>query len=102
MLNICLFNEGEQLALPYLSAYLDSIGSNFQHGANFATGGATIRPQNESWFQNYYSPFSLDIQVKHFDRFKTQTTYLYNQGHFSTSMSSTIHVRLVLCSLTVD
>ncbi|KAL0408558.1 UNVERIFIED_CONTAM: GDSL esterase/lipase [Sesamum radiatum] len=36
----------ERLGLPHLSAFLDSIGSNFSHGANFATAGSTIRPQN--------------------------------------------------------
>ncbi|PKI79142.1 hypothetical protein CRG98_000434 [Punica granatum] len=38
----------EHLGLPHLSAYLDSLGTSYQHGANFATGGATIRRQNES------------------------------------------------------
>ncbi|KAL0297033.1 UNVERIFIED_CONTAM: GDSL esterase/lipase [Sesamum radiatum] len=36
----------ERLGLPHLCAFLDSIGSNFSHGANFATAGSTIRPQN--------------------------------------------------------
>ncbi|KAI3474932.1 hypothetical protein Pfo_030243, partial [Paulownia fortunei] len=30
---------------------IDFIGSNYQQGANFATGGATILQPNESWFQ---------------------------------------------------
>ncbi|OMP06341.1 No apical meristem (NAM) protein [Corchorus capsularis] len=34
----------ERLGLPYLSAYLDSTGTNFRHGANFATGGSCIQP----------------------------------------------------------
>ncbi|KAK3012812.1 hypothetical protein RJ639_010404, partial [Escallonia herrerae] len=58
----------ERLGLPYLSAYLDSIHTNFTHGADFATGGSTIRRQNESWFLHNVSPFSLDIQVEHFDQ----------------------------------
>ncbi|GJX45518.1 GDSL esterase/lipase-like protein [Tanacetum coccineum] len=70
----------EKLGLPYLSAYLDSIKANFTHGANFATGGATIRRVNESWFLHNASPFSLDIQVEHFNQFKDRTTYLYNQA----------------------
>ncbi|KAL3509354.1 hypothetical protein ACH5RR_028755 [Cinchona calisaya] len=41
----------DNLGLPFLSPYLDSVGTNFQHGANLATGGATIRRPNESWFQ---------------------------------------------------
>uniref|UniRef100_A0A2N9FU00 Uncharacterized protein n=1 Tax=Fagus sylvatica TaxID=28930 RepID=A0A2N9FU00_FAGSY len=42
----------KRLRLPYLSAYLNSIGTNFKHGANFATGGSTIRRLNESFFAN--------------------------------------------------
>lgn len=74
----------EQLGIPYLSAYLNSIKPNFEHGANFATRGATIRQQNEAWFQNYVSPFSLDIQLTQFDEFKAQTTYFYNQAREQT------------------
>ncbi|KAM7509188.1 hypothetical protein LguiA_019641 [Lonicera macranthoides] len=70
----------EHLGLPHLSAYLDSIGTSFRQGANFATGGATIMRQNESWFENNVSPFALDIQVEHFDQFKTRTAYFYNNG----------------------
>uniref|UniRef100_A0A5B7BHY8 Putative Esterase isoform 2 n=1 Tax=Davidia involucrata TaxID=16924 RepID=A0A5B7BHY8_DAVIN len=70
----------EHLKLPYLSAYLDSIGTKFKHGANFATGGSTIRRQNESWFENGVSPFPLDIQIEHYDQFKARTSYLYNQA----------------------
>ncbi|XP_059640426.1 GDSL esterase/lipase At5g14450-like [Cornus florida] len=70
----------EHMKLPYLSAYLNSIGTNFRHGANFATGGATIRRQNESWFLNGASPFSLDIQTEQFHQFKERTTDLYNQA----------------------
>ncbi|KAI9169528.1 hypothetical protein LWI28_013643 [Acer negundo] len=29
----------EKLGLLFLSAYLNSMGANFRHGANFATGG---------------------------------------------------------------
>ncbi|KAJ8546384.1 hypothetical protein K7X08_018967 [Anisodus acutangulus] len=69
----------EHMRLPYLSAYLDSIGSNFRHGANFATGGSTIRRQNETIFQSGISPFSLDIQIVHFYRFKSITEELYRR-----------------------
>ncbi|KAI3474931.1 hypothetical protein Pfo_030242 [Paulownia fortunei] len=65
------------LGLPYLSPYLDSIGSNYRHGANFATGGATIVRPNESWFENGVSPFSLEIQVEHYTQFKDRTAYFY-------------------------
>ncbi|KAF5479587.1 hypothetical protein F2P56_000396 [Juglans regia] len=61
----------EELKSPYLSAYLDSIGTDFRHGANFATGGSSIRPGG-------YSPFHLWIQMSQFMRFKSQTEALYN------------------------
>ncbi|KAM4124777.1 hypothetical protein ACB094_01G256900 [Castanea mollissima] len=69
----------ESLRLPYLSAYLNSIGTSFRYGANFATGGSTIRRLNESFFLNGVSPFSLDIQIVQFDQFKARTSNLYNQ-----------------------
>ncbi|XP_050271009.1 GDSL esterase/lipase At5g14450-like [Quercus robur] len=70
----------EHLKLPYLSAYLNSLGTNYQHGANFATGGSTIRRQNETIFEYGISPFSLDIQIVQFLQFKARTYALYNQA----------------------
>ncbi|XWS15335.1 hypothetical protein CRYUN_Cryun35bG0086900 [Craigia yunnanensis] len=63
----------ENLGLPYLSAYLDSIGTNFRHGANFATGGSCIQPACG------YSPFNLAKQISQFIHFKARTTAFYNQ-----------------------
>ncbi|XP_059640425.1 GDSL esterase/lipase At5g14450-like [Cornus florida] len=70
----------EHLGLPYLSAYLNSLGTNYRHGANFATGGSTIRRQNETIFEYGISPFSLDMQVVQFNQFKARTADLYNQA----------------------
>ena len=70
----------EHLGFPYLSPYLDSIGTSFRYGANFAIGGSTIRPQNESMSLNGVSPFSLDFQIIQYDNFKARTSYFYNQG----------------------
>lgn len=66
--------------MPYLSAYLNSLGTNYKHGANFATGGSTIRRQNETIFEYGISPFSLDIQIVQFNQFKTRTKLLYQEG----------------------
>ncbi|KAL5053534.1 hypothetical protein RYX36_034216 [Vicia faba] len=63
----------QNLGLPYLSAYLDSIGSNFSSGANFATAGSTIRPQNTTRSQSGYSPISLDVQLAEYSEFKTRS-----------------------------
>ncbi|KAL1357049.1 hypothetical protein HN51_009046 [Arachis hypogaea] len=62
----------EELKLPYVSAYLNSVGSNYRHGANFATGGSSILPGG-------YSPFHLGLQVSQFIQFKSHTNILFNQ-----------------------
>ncbi|XP_059657055.1 GDSL esterase/lipase At3g27950-like [Cornus florida] len=72
----------ENLGLPYLSAYLDSIGTNFRHGAKFATGGSSIRPGG-------YSPFHLDLQISQFTQFKSRTTSLYKQLSDNNSLGHT-------------
>ncbi|KAM7267766.1 hypothetical protein ACFE04_009932 [Oxalis oulophora] len=69
----------QHLGLPYLSAYLDSMGTDFRHGANFATGGATVLHYDESWFQNGVSPFPVDIQVEQFIQFKARSSGLYTK-----------------------
>lgn len=66
------FCAAEELKLPRLSAYLDSLGMNFRHGANFATGGSSILPGG-------YSPFDLWIQMSQFIQFKSRTSALYAQ-----------------------
>ncbi|KAK4366587.1 hypothetical protein RND71_014467 [Anisodus tanguticus] len=53
----------EHFGVPHLSPYLDTLGTSYMHGANFAKGGATIRRFNESWFETSVSPFPLDIQA---------------------------------------
>ncbi|XP_027365437.1 GDSL esterase/lipase At3g26430-like [Abrus precatorius] len=70
----------KSLGLPYLSAYLDSVGSNFSHGVNFATAGSTVRPQNNTIFQSGYSPISLDVQFVQFSDFKTRSNLIRKQG----------------------
>ncbi|KAK4753611.1 hypothetical protein SAY87_001715 [Trapa incisa] len=64
------------LGLPFLSAYLDAVGSNFTHGANFATAGSTVRPQNTTIQQSGFSPISLNVQYNEFYQFRrrSQTT----------------------------
>lgn len=70
----------EKLGLPYLNAYLDSIGTNFRHGANFATGGSTIQPVDAKIYDMGFSPISLDIQLLQFEQFKARTIELYKEG----------------------
>ncbi|KAH9312792.1 hypothetical protein KI387_027827 [Taxus chinensis] len=70
----------ESLGLPYLSAYLQSVGSNFSHGANFATAGSTIRQQNTTLRQSGFSPFSLDVQSWQFNQFKDKAIAADKEG----------------------
>ncbi|KAJ4966999.1 hypothetical protein NE237_018848 [Protea cynaroides] len=64
------------LGLEYLSPYLDSVGSNFTNGANFATAGSTIRPQKSG-----FSPFYLKVQCSQLQQFKDRSQKVRNQGN---------------------
>ncbi|GMH01557.1 hypothetical protein Nepgr_003396 [Nepenthes gracilis] len=70
----------KSLGLPYLSAYLDSVGSNFSHGTNFATAGSTIRPQNTTLQQSGFSPISLNVQFYEFNDFHRRSQIFRSQG----------------------
>lgn len=91
------FPAAEQLKLPYLSAYLNSLGANFRHGANFATGGSTIRRPNETIYQYGISPFSLDMQISQFDQFKQRTAELYAKGCFFIPILAISHLNYLHC-----
>ncbi|XP_057530283.1 GDSL esterase/lipase At3g26430-like [Amaranthus tricolor] len=67
--------------LPYLSAYLDAVGSNFSHGANFATAGSCIRPQNTTLHQSGFSPISLNVQWYQFNDFHRRTQTFRQKGN---------------------
>lgn len=61
----------------FLNPYLDSVGApSFQAGCNFATGGATILPANAG----ARNPFSFNIQVAQFARFKARVLQLLAEG----------------------
>ncbi|GAB2228579.1 hypothetical protein Droror1_Dr00022699 [Drosera rotundifolia] len=59
----------ENLGLRLLSPYLDTVGTNFTQGANFATAGSTIRLLNVTWHNTGYSPVSLLDQNREFGDF---------------------------------
>ncbi|KAK7373157.1 hypothetical protein VNO80_06555 [Phaseolus coccineus] len=69
----------QSVGLPYLSPYLDSMGSNFSGGANFASAGSTIRLQ-QSVGQFRSSPFILGFQYSQFQRFKPTAKFIRDQG----------------------
>ncbi|KAF5450725.1 hypothetical protein F2P56_031052 [Juglans regia] len=68
------------VGLPYLSAYLDSLGANFTHGANFATSASTIRLPSRIIPAGGFSPFYLDIQYSQFVQFKERSQIIRRQG----------------------
>ncbi|XP_028785884.1 GDSL esterase/lipase At5g14450-like [Neltuma alba] len=69
----------KQLGFPLLSAYVDSIGTSYGHGANFAAGSSTIRRQNRTFFDGG-TPFTLEIQTAQFiHQFKARTAKFFNQ-----------------------
>ncbi|KAG6508090.1 GDSL esterase/lipase At3g26430-like [Zingiber officinale] len=70
------------LGLPFLSAYLNSIGTNFSHGANFATAGSTIRQPYATLTESGFSPISMDVQTWEFSQFKSRSQALIQQGLF--------------------
>lgn len=55
-----------------LSPYLDSVGSNFQNGANFAVVGSSTLPK--------YVPFALNVQVMQFQHFRARSIELAATG----------------------
>ncbi|KAL4363204.1 hypothetical protein GQ457_04G030910 [Hibiscus cannabinus] len=62
----------QALGLPFISPYLQSIGSDFRHGANFATLASTVLLPNTSLFVTGISPFSLAIQLNQMKEFKSK------------------------------
>lgn len=76
--NVC---AAEGLGLPYISGYLDSVGSDFTHGANFATAGSTVRPQNTTLQQSGFSPISLDVQWNEYYEFVQRSQAARNHSN---------------------
>ncbi|RDX67430.1 GDSL esterase/lipase [Mucuna pruriens] len=70
----------QALGLPFLSPYLQSIGSNYKHGANYATLASTVLLPNTSLFVTGISPFSLGIQLNQMKQFKTKVNEVHQQG----------------------
>ncbi|CAO2828869.1 unnamed protein product [Amaranthus hypochondriacus] len=76
----------EKVGLPYLSAYLDALQANFQHGTNFAASGTTIQHVDGKLYESGYNPLSLDVQLLQFEQLKERTNELYAQASFKDRM----------------
>ncbi|KAL6575671.1 hypothetical protein OROHE_001048 [Orobanche hederae] len=68
------------LGLPFISPYLQSIGSDFRHGANFATSASTVLQPQSSLFVNGVSPFYLQVQVNQMRQFKAKVEEFKSQA----------------------
>ncbi|KAF5188618.1 GDSL esterase/lipase [Thalictrum thalictroides] len=66
----------QALGLPFISPYLQSIGSNYKHGANYATLASTVLLPNTSLFVTGISPFCLAIQLNQMKTFKARVLEL--------------------------
>ncbi|MCD9646566.1 hypothetical protein HAX54_036502 [Datura stramonium] len=71
----------QALGLPFVSPYLQSIGSDFRHGANFATSASTVLMPQTSLFVSGVSPFYLDVQLQQFKEFKAKVDQLQTKGN---------------------
>lgn len=71
MLILSITPAGESLKINVLSPYLESSGSNFSHGVNFAVAGAATEPN---------ATFPLSTQVLQFHHFKNRTGDLRARG----------------------
>lgn len=72
--NMFITVAGENLKINYLSPYLESSGSNFTHGVNFAVAGVATQMTGV--------PFPLSTQVLQFLHFKNRTRDLRSKGLF--------------------
>uniref|UniRef100_A0A7N1A0F4 Uncharacterized protein n=1 Tax=Kalanchoe fedtschenkoi TaxID=63787 RepID=A0A7N1A0F4_KALFE len=62
----------QSVKTSFLSPYLDSLGSTFTNGANFAIVGSSTLPK--------YVPFALNVQVMQFLHFKARSLELKTAG----------------------
>ncbi|KAF5945005.1 hypothetical protein HYC85_015233 [Camellia sinensis] len=65
----------QALGLPFLSPYLQSIGSDYRHGANFATSASRVLLPKSS-----LSPFALAIQLNQMKPFKVKVDEPQSNG----------------------
>ncbi|KAF6137214.1 hypothetical protein GIB67_030978 [Kingdonia uniflora] len=77
---LCVNILAGSFELPYLSVYLDATGSYFTYGANFATAGSTIRPQNTTLAQSGFSTISLNVQYYQYSQFHSRSQIIRARG----------------------
>lgn len=90
-------NAAQGLGQPFVSPYLQSIGSDYTHGANFATLASTVLLPNTSLFVTGVSPFSLAIQLNQMKQFKVKVDELHSSGIQICTNSYFVFGILILC-----
>ncbi|KAL5718844.1 hypothetical protein ACHQM5_011706 [Ranunculus cassubicifolius] len=65
----------QAMGIPFLSPYLQSIGSNYKHGANFATAASTVLQPSTSLFVSGVSPFYLNVQLNQMKLLKAKVDH---------------------------
>lgn len=70
----------QAFGLPFLSPYLQSLGSDFRHGANYASDAGTVLKPNTSLYVTGISPFYLGVQYKEMKDFKVRVLDLLSKG----------------------
>lgn len=70
---VCLVVPGQSVKTGFLTAYMESLGSTFSNGANFAVVGSSTLPK--------FVPFALNVQVMQFLHFKSRSNELLSAGN---------------------
>ncbi|CAI9101185.1 OLC1v1038447C1 [Oldenlandia corymbosa var. corymbosa] len=76
----------QALGLPFVSPYLQSIGSDYKHGANFATSASTVLMPPESLFVSGTSPFYLTVQLNQMKQFKAKVEEFHSSGRHTNNL----------------
>lgn len=79
-LHVLCLDAAQALGLPFLSPYLQSIGSDYKHGVNFATSASPVLQPNTSLFATGVSPFYLAVQINQMKQFKARVEEFKSQG----------------------
>lgn len=62
----------------FLRPYMESLGSSFSNGANFAVVGSSTLPKS--------IPFALNVQIMQFLHFKSKSSELLASGNSLVSL----------------
>ncbi|CAI9763830.1 unnamed protein product [Fraxinus pennsylvanica] len=75
----------QALGLTFISPYLQSIGSDYRNGCNFATLASTVLQPTTSLFVNGVSPFYLGVQLNQMKLFKAKVDESGGKGNLPSS-----------------